>query len=277
MIPGAGRRNITSVADDKTRVLTAAEAAGLVVEKPRFTDGKIVFFCPNGHRLVVAEVHGGKRGRCDKAGCGVAVVIPVRPPEEQAAFAGLAEAVEPATDEPAEESAAEPTEEAAASGQAIDEAAEEPAAERGDVVADATDGAPQADGDPAEAGEDWQFGGGADDATVEPAVDDVAAASAAWGGFEGAEPESEAFDNPTARLVARLWVEREHGGVVELHLTGGSVILPEWYESRWSRGTHGLFASQAPDGSITLTAVAWDSIQKVVVRQVKGLPDGMFE
>jgi hypothetical protein len=55
------------------------------------------------------------------------------------------------------------------------------------------------------------------------------------------------------------------------------VILPEWYESRWSRGTHGLFASQAPDGSITLTAVAWDSIQKVVVRQVKGLPDGMFE
>jgi hypothetical protein len=80
-----------------------------------------------------------------------------------------------------------------------------------------------------------------------------------------------------ARLVARLWEEREHGGIVELHLTGGSVILPEWYESKWSRGTHGLFASQTADGTITLTAVAWEAIQKVVVRQVSGLPDGMFE
>jgi hypothetical protein len=78
-------------------------------------------------------------------------------------------------------------------------------------------------------------------------------------------------------LVARLWVEREHGGIVELHLTGGSVILPEWFETNWSRGTHGVFASQAVDGSVTLTAVAWDTIQKIVVRQVQGLPDGMFE
>ena len=84
-------------------------------------------------------------------------------------------------------------------------------------------------------------------------------------------------ENPTAMLVARLWVEREHGGIVELHLTGGSVILPEWFETNWSRGSHGVFASQAVDGSVTLTAVAWDTIQKIVVRQVQGLPDGMFE
>jgi len=83
--------------------------------------------------------------------------------------------------------------------------------------------------------------------------------------------------NPTALLVARLWAERDHGGIVELHLVGGSVILPEWYEPTWSQGSHGLFASQAADGSVTLTAVAWESIQKVVVRQVEGLPDGMFE
>jgi hypothetical protein len=85
-------------------------------------------------------------------------------------------------------------------------------------------------------------------------------------------------EHPAARLVARLWVERDHhGGIVELHLSGGSVILPEWYEPNWSRGTHGLFASQAVDGSVTLTAVAWDTIEKIVVRQVQGLPDGMFE
>ena len=72
-------------------------------------------------------------------------------------------------------------------------------------------------------------------------------------------------------------MERDHGGIIELHLVGGSVILPEWYEVNWSRGSHGLFASQAADGSVTLTAVAWEAIQKVVVRQVQGLPDGMFE
>jgi hypothetical protein len=89
--------------------------------------------------------------------------------------------------------------------------------------------------------------------------------------------ETTIVENPTAQLVARLWVERGHGGVVELHLVGGGVILPEWYEARWSRGTHGLFASQAADGTVTLTAVAWESIQKIIVRQVEGLPDGMFE
>lgn len=83
--------------------------------------------------------------------------------------------------------------------------------------------------------------------------------------------------NPTAALVTRLFQEMEHGGIVEVHIAGGSVILPEFYEPRWSAGSHGLFASRAADGTVTLTAVAWDSIQKIIVRQVNGLPDGMFE
>ena len=81
----------------------------------------------------------------------------------------------------------------------------------------------------------------------------------------------------TALLVTRLWEERRHGGIIELHVAGGSVILPEWFEPRWSGGTHGLFASRAADGTVTLTAVAWEAVQKIVVRQVDGLPDGMFE
>ena len=273
------------MSDEKTRVLTAAEAAGLAVEPPRFVNGKIVFFCPNGHRLVVAEVHAGKRGRCDKAGCGVAVVIPARPPAGQAAFAGIGEAAEEPTADEAPE--AEPADADAGGGlpaafPAVATAAvAEPDAAQGSAeqTADGDDAAAEPADAAAGDAADWQFGGVAGDAggAEVGAVEEAASPAAPWGGFEGAEPEGEAFDNPTARLVARLWVERDHGGVVELHLTGGSVILPEWYESRWSRGTHGLFASQAPDGSITLTAVAWEAIQKVVVRQVQGLPDGMFE
>jgi len=93
-----------------------------------------------------------------------------------------------------------------------------------------------------------------------------------------AEQGAEALHgHPTATLVARLFQEVEHGGIVEIHIAGGSVILPEFYEFRWSAGSHGLFASRAADGTVTLTAVAWDSIQKIIVRQVNGLPDGMFE
>jgi len=93
-----------------------------------------------------------------------------------------------------------------------------------------------------------------------------------------AEQGAEALHgHPTATLVARLFQEVEHGGIVEIHVAGGSVILPEFYEFRWSAGSHGLFASRAADGTVTLTAVAWDSIQKIIVRQVNGLPDGMFE
>ena len=97
------------------------------------------------------------------------------------------------------------------------------------------------------------------------------------GGMELDQAAEAVQGHPTAMLVARLFQEVEHGGIVEVHIAGGSVILPEFYEFRWSVGSHGLFASRAADGTVTLTAVAWDSIQKIIVRQVNGLPDGMFE
>ena len=93
----------------------------------------------------------------------------------------------------------------------------------------------------------------------------------------GAAEEAVDAGHPTASLVARLWAERAHGGVIELHLANGSVILPEWYDANWSRGSHGLFASQSADGTVTLTAVAWDTVQKVIVRKLTAVPDDMFQ
>jgi hypothetical protein len=83
--------------------------------------------------------------------------------------------------------------------------------------------------------------------------------------------------HPLASLVARLWEEREHGGIIELHLSGGTILVPEWFEAKLSGGTHGLFAAQAADGTVTMTVVPWDEVTRVVVRGVVGLPDGMFE
>jgi len=115
---------------------------------------------------------------------------------------------------------------------------------------------------------DWNFisgiAGGAGDAAL-------ASGSASWGHDMPAEA------NPMARLLARLWQERDHGGIVELHLAGGAVILPEEFSPRWSGASHGVFASQAADGSVTLTAVAWDTVQRIVVRQLAAVPGDMFE
>jgi hypothetical protein len=83
--------------------------------------------------------------------------------------------------------------------------------------------------------------------------------------------------HPLADLFVRLWEEREHGGVVELHLEGGAMIVPEWYDRNLSCRSHALFAMQAADGTLTMTIVPWDSVKRVVVRGVTGLPYGMFE
>jgi DNA-directed RNA polymerase subunit RPC12/RpoP len=93
---------------------------------------------------------------------------------------------------------------------------------------------------------------------------------------EDTPPPTPSF-HPLCKLVRKLWDEKEHGAVVELHLDNGALLVPDWFDEKLSRQTHGLFATQAADGTVTMTAVAWDSISRVVVRNVEGLPDGMFE
>lgn len=252
------------------------------VPPPQFVGETVVFHCPRGHRLVVAVRHAGKQGKCDKKGCGAPVTVPTPPAGSGAASGGepagdveLLEAVPP-FEAPAPDLPPEVADDPAPPAEAaeLEPLPEIPPASQPAILV----GGPPTDVAPAVPATGWDFIGadGAEPPTPAgaEAVEPSLPASGAWS-EEGAE--AEAFDNPTARLVARLWVERDNGGIVELHLVGGSVILPEWYDARWSRGTHGLFASQATDGTVTLTAVAWDAIQKVVVRQVQYIPDGMFE
>lgn len=95
--------------------------------------------------------------------------------------------------------------------------------------------------------------------------------------FAAPQHHAEATIHPLADLMLRLWAEREHGGIIELHLEGGNVLLPDWFEQKLSGKSHGLFAGQAADGTVTMTVVPWDSVERVVIRGVVGLPDGMFE
>lgn len=212
----------------------------------------ITFRCQNGHRIDVPATLAGKRGTCSK--CGIPVVIPASKPAAPPVPAVLVPGAEPRP--PALEV------------RPVQEISPDPFANLFESQAVPVNAGPIA------ADLDEAF------AQQEPTADQSGVGEVLANAEQKTYPdlvEVAGADNPTAQLVARLWAERDHGGVVELHIAGGSVILPEWYEANWSRGTHGLFASQAADGTVTLAAVAWDSIQKIVVRQVEGLPDGMFE
>ncbi len=239
---------------------------------PASPAGKIVFHCSNGHRIVVAATMGGQRGKCSK--CGVAVRIP-------------ASSESPSTPARADQArVGETGAEAAAESPAVEEAVH--ASGMDDRVgAGSNQQAPDHD-DSHAVGQSAARNDAREDmfSSLVTASDSHASATEFVGfstpALQASEPEPgpggpEGGSNPTALLMARLFREMEHGGIVEVHISGGSVILPEFYEPRWSVGSHGLFASRAADGTVTLTAVAWDSIQKIIVRQVNGLPDGMFE
>jgi hypothetical protein len=213
----------------------------------------ISFYCPNGHRIKVEARLAGKSGQCSK--CGVVVKIPAAgsPPKRPPGGVKVGETA--TTDMTPATGAAADFDFLGAAGRP-DESAEPAAAE----PATAAEAKPPIVVPPAEPAEEPQ-------SVVGFAADPTAHYEL---------PPADIPGHPTADLVARLWAEREHGGKIEVHHAGG-VFLPEWFEAAWSRGTHGLFASQAADGTIILTAVAWDSVQKIIVRNVEGLPDGMFE
>lgn len=78
------------------------------------------------------------------------------------------------------------------------------------------------------------------------------------------------------QLFAILWREREHGGVVEVHLDN-FVIVPDWWAESLSSSTHAVFALQTADGTYVIEAVSWDSIRRITVRRITELPDGVFQ
>lgn len=90
------------------------------------------------------------------------------------------------------------------------------------------------------------------------------------------EDEDDENMHPLARLFTTLWQEREHGGVVELHIGDGVVIVPDWWAIELSLQNHGVFALQAPDGSYVVETVAWDAIKRISIRRINELPDGVF-
>jgi hypothetical protein len=83
-----------------------------------------------------------------------------------------------------------------------------------------------------------------------------------------------ALANPTAALLSQLWRYKAQGASVEVHLGDGKLLEPDRFSTK--DVNHAIFVAEEANGSFTLTAVAWTSIQRIVVRGLEELPKDWF-
>ena len=80
-----------------------------------------------------------------------------------------------------------------------------------------------------------------------------------------------------ADLFSRLWDARPQGTIVEIRLRNGDSVVPHQFLKKLVRQEAGVFTVREADGTLTLTAVAWEAIAQVAIRGLKDLPEELAE
>jgi DNA-directed RNA polymerase subunit RPC12/RpoP len=81
----------------------------------------------------------------------------------------------------------------------------------------------------------------------------------------------------SAELLERLWNAAPSGRTVEIHLRDGTKLSPERFLRNASTPGYAMFVAREPDGTMTLTAVAWEAIARVVVGGLNELPPSLAD
>lgn len=245
----------------------------------------ITFSCPNGHRLTSPDAQAGKPGKCPKCGAVFRVPAASTPAPSLAPSAAATEDDESRLQEFAEDE----TDGDVADGEVVflcpnGHRLHGPAEMVGrpgqcphckvrflipspDEVSEEE----EEDGAPLE-----QFVIQIDTSAKEPSA-------SAKSGLKSASPSSPSPSasaaekaHPLAALLGRLWPYKEQGASLEIHLGDGKIVIPDRYSAPAAHPSLALFAVREANGSHTLTAVAWDSIERIAVRQLQQLPKDLF-
>lgn len=78
-------------------------------------------------------------------------------------------------------------------------------------------------------------------------------------------------------LFRLLWACKEQGGLVEVHLSEGKVVVPDRFASHLSNGEHAVFGLREAGGTHSVTVVPWSAITHVALRGLAALPKKIFE
>ena len=89
------------------------------------------------------------------------------------------------------------------------------------------------------------------------------------------EPPSDRAAVSPAESLQRLWSAAPAGRAVEIHLRDGTKLSPERFLKNASGPDFAVFAAHEPDGTTTVTAVAWEAILRVVVGGLSELPPSL--
>lgn len=73
-------------------------------------------------------------------------------------------------------------------------------------------------------------------------------------------------------IFGRLWQERTDETEIEIFLTEGEILVPDYFSQALSRSDFGVFAIQEGDGSYAITVVPWSAVRRVSMRRIAELP-----
>ncbi|MCE9606576.1 MAG: hypothetical protein K8U03_16930 [Planctomycetia bacterium] len=106
-------------------------------------------------------------------------------------------------------------------------------------------------------------------------LDQLLASAAAPEGFSFGDNSEEGAPRGLGALFLQLWKYRAQGCAIELHLGEGRVLVPSGFAVESAGLSHGLFTVGEPNGAVTMTVVAWDTIERLNVRGLFHLPRGI--
>lgn len=253
----------------------------MVVSPPTLSengDFVIEFLCPNGHKISCQAEQAGKAAKCPR--CGVKFRIPNSTELEIDELTGLTANL--GTPDFVDSSLMPKQPAGATAGKKEPEIEflcpnghrlHGPASLQGQPGACPECGSrfriPTYEDVPVEEPAEQDLGVGHIDGSQSSSLDTPAAAAA---------PSSVASAEHMANLVARLWTILPKGAALEVGLRSGETFSPDRFLVKASHESHqGVFAAEKADGSVSLTIVAWDAVDRVFIRGLKKLPAELLD
>ena len=78
-------------------------------------------------------------------------------------------------------------------------------------------------------------------------------------------------------VVARLWERRTQGSELEIFLSEGEIVAPDYFSEVLSTSDYGVFGVQEGDGSFAISVIPWSTVRRVGLRRMGDLPGDLFQ
>lgn len=78
-------------------------------------------------------------------------------------------------------------------------------------------------------------------------------------------------------IVGRLWERRGDETELEVFLSEGEIIAPDFFSEPLSTSDYGVFAIHEGDDSFAVAVIPWHTVRRVSLRRIGQLPEDLFQ